>query len=248
MFGFFNKKKEIKEQEQKLDKAEVKGYKAVDCIALNIHGKPYTYGGKVAEEYLRKSVIDYLKAKTGYVILNSDVLLEPYLISPMHNSFEQVRIIVKCTDYKICEELKDPLKNFTELFIILHYHQKVLKPILSLNVLNCEKTGYVGGFIKFEDLPDFKNNFKHIRYSAMNEFFNEFKYALSCQDCLASFEDAKSDKLYTPIFELVKDEGFMWHIFFYEQEPLDLSIDYENLVKDIANDLVCSEYFIPKIK
>nr|DAS83618.1 MAG TPA: hypothetical protein [Caudoviricetes sp.] len=82
----------------------------------------------------------------------------------------------------------------------------------------------------------------------MPYYLNDLEFYLSNKKEVVVHKDLCNSGFYSFTFDLNGDEGFYWKVKFYEKQPIDLSKDYQSIVIEVANKLVCSNYFIGKIK
>nr|DAY41596.1 MAG TPA: hypothetical protein [Caudoviricetes sp.] len=249
MFKLFNKlfskNKEYVEKDQLVEQ-KCKGYSSIFYMPRS--GYAFRYGGEIAENYLKNTIIEYLKEKKGIVLdnLNITVIKEKY---PMLSYFESVRIeidSVKNEEESVIIDLY--LSEYFERFRFLHCNQRVIKPILDITPLDLDYIGQIEGYVKFEELEDYKKHFKAIKVNMIDQYFNDLDFYLDNRKEVVIHKDLCAGGFYRFTFDLNGDDGFYWKVKFYEKQPIDLSKDYQSIVIEVANKLVCSNYFIGKIE
>lgn len=245
MFKFFSKlfKEEVKEQQPTEKKYE--GYSGTFYMPNS--GFAFRMGDEVAKEYLKDTILEYLKEKKGLVLDKSNIVVKE---NPQSRAYSEP-VLIEITSVKDKEKaviIDQCLEEYFARFGFLHSTQKIIKPILDITPLDLEHSGYIEGYVKFEDLEDYRNHFKAIKVHKMPYYFNDLKFYLSNKKDVVVHKDLCNCGFYTFTFELNGDDGFSWKVKFYEKQPIDLSKDYQNIVIKVANKLVCGNYFIHKIK
>lgn len=246
MFGLFTKlfkKEEVKEQ-QPIIAEEYKGYS--NTFFMSNKGFAFRYGGSVAKDYLIDTIIEYLKFKGEIELNKPDIEIKEI---DSRGFYESISIEIKSvTSKEEAERIDYWLSEYFERFRFLHSTQKIIKPILDVTPLDLDHIGFVEGYVKFEELEDYKNYFKAIKVQEMPHYFNDLDFYLNNKKDVVVHKDLCNLGFYNFTFELNGDDGFHWKVKFYEKQPIDLRKDYQSIVTEVANKLVCSNYFIGKIK
>lgn len=237
------KKEEVKEKQPIIDK-ECKGYS--NTFFMPNKGFAFKCGGSVAKDYLIDTIIEYLKFKGEIELDKLDIEIKEI---DSRGFYESISIEIKSvTSKEKAKRVDFWLNEYFERLRFLHSTQKIIKPILDITPLDLDHIGYVEGYVKFEDLEDYRNHFKAIKVHKMPYYLNDLEFYLSNKKEVVVHKDLCNSGFYSFTFDLNGDEGFYWKVKFYEKQPIDLSKDYQSIVIEVANKLVCSNYFIGKIK
>lgn len=206
-------------------------------------------GGDVAHDYFVKELIDYIYQNTGVDINPGDVsYCNDDRWRYLHNGADVINVYFDNVnvDERTVNDIVEFADDFLNRFAILHGEEHIVCPT-DIQVEDLDDIGTVSNYIKFSDLPSFKD-YKTIRPEHVSTYL---KFVQERANEMLELGDVdrmrKFCKHYRFKLEIDSDRGFKWLITFLEVEPLDLSADLNGAISKIADNLICDEYFIPKL-
>lgn len=206
-------------------------------------------GGDVAHDYFIKELIDYIYQNTGVDINPSDVsYCNDDRWRYIHNGADVINVYFDNVnvDERTVNDIVEFADDFLNRFAILHGEEHIVCPT-DIQVEDLDDIGTVSGYIHFADLPSFKD-YKTIRPEHVSTYM---KFVQERANEMLELDDVdrmrKFCKHYRFKLEIDSDRGFKWLITFLEVEPINLSADLNGAISKIADNLICDEYFIPKL-
>ena len=206
-------------------------------------------GGDVAHDYFIKGLIDYIYQNTGVDINPGDVsYCNDDCWRYYHNGADVINVYFDNVDVddKTVNDIVEYADDFLNRFAILHSHEHIVTST-DIQVEDLDDVGTVSGYIHFADLPSFKD-YKTIRPEHVSTYL---KFVQERANEMLELGDVdrirKFCKHYRFKLEIDSDRGFKWLITFLEVEPINLSADLNGAISKIADNLICDEYFIPKL-
>lgn len=206
-------------------------------------------GGDVAHDYFIKELIDYIYQNTGVDINPGDVsYCNDDRWRYTHNGANVINVYFDNVnvDERTVNDIVEFADDFLNRFAILHGEEHIVTPT-DIQVEDLDDIGTVSGYIHFADLPSFKD-YKTIRPEHVSIYL---KFVQERANEMLELGDVdrmrKFCKHYRFKLEIDSDRGFKWLITFLEVEPINLSADLNGAISKIADNLICDEYFIPKL-
>ena len=205
-------------------------------------------GGDVAHDYFIKELIDYIYQNTGIDINPSDI---SYCNDERWRYYHQGADVINVyidnmnVDDKLVNEIIEYADDFLNRFALLYCNSHIIGPT-DIQVEDLDNVGSISGYIKFADLPSFKD-YKTIRPEHVSTYL---KYVQQRANELEELDDIehlrKFCRHYRFNLDIDSDRGFTWTITFLEVEPVDHMAEYNSAISKIADNLICEEYFIHK--
>lgn len=206
-------------------------------------------GGDVAHDYFVKELIDYIYQNTGVDINPGDVsYCNDERWKYYHNGADVINVYIDNmnVDERTVNDIVEFADDFLNRFAILHSCSHTIQPT-DVQVEDLDNVGSIGGYIKFSDLPSFKD-YKTIRPEHVSTYLKYVQQRANELEELGDIEHLrKFCKHYRFKLDIDSDRGFTWTITFLEVEPLNLRAEYNSAISTIADNLICEEYFIPKL-
>lgn len=206
-------------------------------------------GGDVAHDYFIKELIDYIYQNTGVDINPGDVsYCNDDRWRYFHNGADVINVYFDNVnvDERTVNDIVEFADDFLNRFAILHGNEHTVTPT-DIQVEDLDNVGTVSNYIKFADLHSFKE-YKTIRPEHVSTYL---KFVQERANEILELGDVermrKFCKHYRFRLEIDSDRGFKWLITFLEVEPINLSADLNGAISKIADNLICDEYFIPKL-
>ena len=206
-------------------------------------------GGDVAHDYFVKELIDYIYQNTGVDINPGDVsYCNDDRWRYLHNGADVINVYIDNVDVdaRTVNDIVEYADDYLNRFSILHQHEHSVQPT-DIQVEDLDNVGTISNYIRFADLPSFKE-YKTIRPEQVSKYM---KFVQERANELQELGDLvrmrKFCNHYKFKLEMDSDRGFKWSITFLEIEPINLSTDLNGAISKIADNLICDEYFIPKL-
>ena len=223
--------------------------KRITVYKYNFPYMPLMRGGDVAHDYFIKELIDYIYQNTGIDINPGDVsYCNDERWKYMHNGIADiinVYIDNINVDERTVNEIVEYADDFLNRFAILHGNEHIIQPT-DIQVEDLDNVGSINGYIKFADLPSFKD-YKTIRPEHVSTYFKFVQQRANELEELGDTEHLRKFCChYRFKLDADSDRGFKWTITFLEVEPLNLMAEYNSAISKIADNLICEEYFIHK--
>lgn len=205
-------------------------------------------GGDVAHDYFIKELIDYIYQNTGVDINPGDVsYCNDDRWRYLHNGADVINVYFDNVnvDERTVNDIVEFADDFLNRFAILHGEEHIVCPT-DIQVEDLDDIGTISNYIKFSDLPSFKD-YKTIRPEHVSIYLKYVQQRANELQELGDIEHLrKFCKHYRFKLEIDSDRGFTWTITFLEVEPLNLRAEYNSAISKIADNLICEEYFIHK--
>lgn len=205
-------------------------------------------GGDIARDYFIKGLVKYIKQNVGIKINPGDVsYCNDTRWKYLHNGVADVIHVYidnLDVDNKV-DAIVEYAEDYLSRFSLLHSNSQCIYPT-NIKLEDLDNIGTVSGYVKFEDLPSFKD-YKTIHPEQVSPYL---KYVQQRANELQEFDDLdrmrEFCKHYRFNLDMDSDRGFKWKITFLEIEPISIPENIDNIISKIADNLICDEYFIHK--
>ena len=205
-------------------------------------------GGDVAHDYFIKELIDYVYQNTGIDINPDDIsYCNDERWRYYHRGADVINVYIDNmnVDERTFNEIVEYADDFLNRFAILHGNEHIIQPT-DIQIEDLDNVGSISGYIKFADLPSFKD-YKTLRPEHVSTYL---KFVQQRANELEELDDIEHLRKFCCHYrfnlDIDSDRGFTWTITFLEVEPLDHMAEYNSAISKIADNLICEEYFIHK--